>query len=155
MDPTEYNDIEDDLSDEDIHNESNTLMIADDDLSDRMKQAAHFEQIPTKQNHVKCLKESELKRLMDQILSGYSTCGVNVKKKVNGIILSLHEICAADGLNCGVFNREETSDEIMDDVINDFIQEHNVSFLPGTNNFTPGNGNTPDYICPSMNQMRR
>ena len=43
---------------------------------------------------------------MDHILSGYSTCGDNTKKKVNAILLSLNEICSTDGVHSGIFTSD-------------------------------------------------
>ena len=72
---------------------------------------------------------------MDQILSGYGTCEDKVKKKVNAILISLNEICSTDGFSSGIFNSELTTDNLMDEAINDIINDHKLSFLPATNNF--------------------
>ena len=53
--------------------------MTDTRFSNETKEATHDEQLPSTKNSVKCLSKSELKRVMNQILSGYSTCGDRVK----------------------------------------------------------------------------
>ena len=146
LDPKEYNDNDEVSLNDESDEESNIVLTADDKFSVEGKDAAHFEQMPRERNSIKCLTESELKRLMDQILSGYSTCGENVKKKINGIMLSLHEICSTDGFNNGIFNTNNSSELIIENAIDEVIKEHNTSFLQSTNNFIEENNHELDYI---------
>ena len=154
FDPTERDD-NNDISDDDSINDTNISLMADNGYTNETQEAAHYEQLPSTKSNIKCLSDSDLKKVMDNILSGYSTCGDGVKKKVNGILLSLNEICSTDGYSNGIFDPNMSSDALMDDAINDIINEHQLSFLPATNNFLSQNTNTTNYLRPSMNQMRR
>ena len=104
---------------------------------------------------IKSLSESDLKRLMDQILSGCGTCGDKVKKKVNAILLLLNEICSTDVFSSGIFNSDMTTDTLKDDAIDEITNDHKLSFLPATYNFLKMNGNEVNYLRPSLNQMQR
>ena len=78
LDPTDYNDINDIQSEYDSDDDTDVSMIADNDYSVKTQQAAYFKQIQRKKENVKCLSESELKCIMDQVLSNYSTCGDHI-----------------------------------------------------------------------------
>ena len=70
-------------------------------------------------------------------------------------MLSIHEICATDGFNNGIFNSNNSSEVMIEDAIDEVVKDHNTSFLPMNNNFIPERNQEIDYIRPSMNQMRR
>ena len=153
--PTECDDNNEPMSDDDSENERDTCLIADKDFSEQTKAAAHYEQLPSEKENIKCLSESDLKKVMDQILSGYSTCGVNTKKKVNAILLSLNEICSTDGVHSGIFASDMSTVTEIDKAVDEIIQEHKLSFLPARNNFLVTNKNDMSYLRPSLNQMCR
>ena len=61
-------------------------------------------------------------------------------------MLSIHEICATDGFNIGIFNSNNSSEVMIEDAIDEVIKDHNTSFLPMTNNFIPERNQEIDYI---------
>ena len=153
--PTESDHDNEPMSDDDSVHESDTCTLVDNEFSEQTKGAAHYEQLPSEKKNIKCLSESDLKRVMDHVLSGYSTCGDKTKKKVNAILLSLNEICSTDGYNSGIFTSDTSTEMKMNEAIDEIILEHKLSFLPATKNFLMNNKNELSYLRPSLNQMRR
>ena len=73
MDPKEHTDTDEAYVYNEIDEEKDIVLTADNGISVEGKDVAHFEQMPRKQGNIKFLTETESKGLMDQILSEYST----------------------------------------------------------------------------------
>ena len=73
--------------------------------------------------------------MTDQIMSCYSICGDRTKKKVNGIPLSLNEFCFTDSYSSGIFNSDDSTENLINDALQVTRKEHRLSFFSVTNNF--------------------
>ena len=68
-----------DMSDDDNdYLDDNT---ADVGFTEQTSDAAFYEQLPCENKNIICLTETDLKKVMDQILGKYSSCNDKVKKK--------------------------------------------------------------------------
>ena len=70
------NDLSDD-KDNDNYHEDRT---ADIGFDEQDSGAAFYELLPSENQNIKCLSESDLKKVMDQVLGKYSSYNENVKK---------------------------------------------------------------------------
>ncbi len=136
-------------SDDDTHFENNTCpqTTADNNFTVEEQQGAFFEQLPAPHKTVKCLSSSELKNILDQILGNYSSCSNQVKKTINGIVLSLNEMTISNGSSNGILDgtgKEENDENMLNSMIR-LISEHRNTFLSGKNNFNHDDTNN-DYV---------
>ena len=68
-----------DMSDDDIDYLDDTT--ADVKYTEQTSDAAFYEQLPCENKNIICLTETDLKKVMDQVLGKYSSCNDKVKKK--------------------------------------------------------------------------
>ncbi len=154
--PTTDNIYIDSDDDTDFENDNFTQTTADKDSTVEEQQGAFFEQLPAPHKTVKCLSSSELKNIMDQILGNYSSCSNQVKKTINGIVLSLNEMSIPNGSSNGILDQieeEENDTDMLNSMIR-LISEHRNLFLSGRNNFNHGDSNNSDYMKRSTKHLR-